>query len=326
MGSLEIFAELEPGVRERLMGRVRGAAVALPESDDPRVVEAAEILQKQCGVRVFGKPELREACQRSAVLQTMHETAARRGKSLKVELEARASDPLFAAGHAVSTGLCQAAVAGCATSTADVVRAVLATVGLKEGTQTLTSVFLMALLHPTPGGESLLVFGDAGVVPQPTSEQLVDIAQLSAQALSSWTGRRPVPAFLSFSTRGSAEHRDVEKVHRAAVLFQQRFPDRTAFGEVQFDAAVVPEVARRKLGSGAGEDAGRCNVLIFPDLDAGNICYKAVERLAKAAAWGPVVLGARLPFSDLSRGCSARDIAHVCCLSLAQSPSSSAAI
>lgn len=318
MDSSEVFAELEPEVRDRLMRRVRGAAVALPESDDPRVVEAARILRESCGVRVFGKAELLQAGPSAAVLQTMRETAERRGKPLKAELEARASDPLFAAGHAVSTGLCQAAVAGCVTSTADVVRAILATVGLEEGTRTLTSVFLMALSRPTPGGESLLVFGDAGVVPQPGSEQLVDIAQLSAQAFLCWTGRRPVPAFLSFSTAGSAEHTDVEKVRNAARLYRQRFPDRTAFGEVQFDAAVVPEVARRKLGSAAGEDAGCCNVLIFPDLDAGNICYKAVERLAGAAAWGPVVLGARLPFSDLSRGCSARDIVHVCCLSIGQ--------
>jgi phosphate acetyltransferase len=318
MASVPCFFGLEENVRESLMRSVHGAIVALPESDDPRVVEAAAILRDQCGVRVFGKEELLQLAPKQAVIQTMHETAARRGKVVKAELEGRATDPLFAAGHAVATGLCSAAVAGCATPTADVVRAILSTVGLAEGTRTLTSVFLMALSRPTPGGESLLVFGDAGVVPQPNPEQLADIGELSARAFVQWTGRRPVLGFLSFSTAGSAEHNDVAKVRAAVSQFGARDSGYRAFGEIQFDAAIVPEVAHRKLGQAGGNDAGRCNVLIFPDLDAGNICYKAVERLAGAQAWGPVVLGASRPFSDLSRGCSARDIVHVSCLALAQ--------
>jgi phosphate acetyltransferase len=185
-------------------------------------------------------------------------------------------------------------------------------VGLKKQCPLLTSCFLFRLANPTPGGEEVVVYADAGVIPQPSESQLSQIAHLSAEAFSAWVDREARVGFLSFSTHGSAEHPDVLKMRNASNIFANDYPEVPSEGEIQFDAAVAPKVALRKNPSSKLQ--GRTNVFIFPDLDAGNIAYKVTQRLAGAEAWGPLLLGSAKPFSDLSRGASALDIAHVALL------------
>ncbi len=223
-----------------------------------------------------------------------------------------AADPLRFAAGLVALGEADATVGGAAHTTADVMRAALWAVGPAEGIRTVSSCFYMI----TTSG--VLTFADCAVVQYPTAEQLAEIALAAARDRRRVVGDAPVVAFLSHSSRGSAEGESVERVRRAAALFRAAEPGIPADGELQADAALVPAVAGRKApGSPA---AGRANVLVFPDLDSGNIAYKLVERVGHARALGPVVQGLRRPCSDLSRGASADDIVLVCAVALLQAP------
>jgi phosphate acetyltransferase len=223
-----------------------------------------------------------------------------------------AADPLRFAAGLVALGEADATVGGAAHPTADVLRAALWAVGPAEGIRTVSSCFYMI----TPGG--VLSFADCAVVQYPTAEQLVEIALAAARDRRRVVGDEPVVAFLSHSTRGSAAGDSVERVRRAADLFRAAEPAIPADGELQVDAALVPAVAERKAPGSAA--AGRANVLVFPDLDSGNIAYKLVERVGQARAVGPIVQGLRRPCSDLSRGVSADDIVLVCAVALLQAP------
>lgn len=212
-----------------------------------------------------------------------------------------AKDPLMTAGWCVAIGKADGAVAGSIASTADVIRASLRTIGTAENTKLISSTFLMELTN-----ESVVTYADCGVVPYPDAEQLADIAIASGTTHKTLTGEDPRIAFLSFSTKGSANHERVDLVRNALEIAQQRNKDWKMDGELQFDSAFVPEIGHRKAPDSSV--AGNANVFIFPNLDAGNIAYKITERMGGATAIGPILQGLAKPYMDLSRGCSEDDI------------------
>lgn len=213
------------------------------------------------------------------------------------------ANPTYYAGLMLDAGELQVVVGGNVSSTANIIRSGILTVGVAPGISIVSSYFIMILPN------RLLCFADCAVNPDPTPEQLADIAITSAKNFSAVTGLNPFVAMLSFSTKGSAQHTLVDKVITATKIAREKAPDLLIDGEMQADAALVPEIGERKCkGSSV---AGKANVLIFPNLDSGNIGYKLVERLAGAKAVGPIVQGLAKPYCDLSRGCSVDDMINV---------------
>ena len=219
-------------------------------------------------------------------------------------LSKSARDSLFQAGTLLSNGNVDCAVGGAVATTSDVIRAALGTVGLAPGIKTVSGSFFMN--RTTADREETYCYADAGVVIDPTAEQLADIAVSSCATWQRIMGTEPVVAFLSFSTKGSAKHPDADKMVYAWELFRSRCPDVISDGELQFDAAFVESVGQRK--SPGSKVPGRANIFIFPDLGAGNIAYKITQRLGGFAAFGPILQGLAKPYSDLSRGATAEDI------------------
>ena len=226
---------------------------------------------------------------------------------------------IYFGGMMVRLGRVNGLVAGSIASTGDMLRAAFHTLGTQKGVKTASSCFIMDLKEPTASGDSVLAFGDCAVIPNPTSEQLVDIGLSTAQTYRDLTGNEPRVAFLSFSTKGSAAGDLVEKVQKAVELAKPRFAEAgiKMDGELQFDAAIVPSVGKQKNKDGAVQ--GDANVFIFPDLNAGDIGYKIAQRLGEADAIGPNLQGLAKAMNDLSRGCSAEDIVGTICVTLLQS-------
>ncbi len=299
--------------------------IVLPEGEEVRNVQAAVMIRDQglAKLTLLGDPaKVKEVADGADLTDieiidpansdkcalyaaTLYDLRKAKGMT-EEEAAAKVADPMYYGIMMVKLGDADGLVSGAIHSTGDMLRPALQVIKSKPGMKTVSSCFLMELPDKSFGDDGVMIFSDCGVIPDPDAEQLANIALGAADSARSLAGMEPRVAMLSFSTKGSAKHDDVTKVQEATRIAHEMAPELQLDGELQLDAALVEKVGQLKAPG--SKVAGHANVLVFPDLGAGNIGYKLVQRLAHAEAYGPILQGIAKPCNDLSRGCSAEDI------------------
>ena len=331
------------GLMNRLFPKAAAAnmTLVLPEGHDPRVMKAAKLIadKKMAKLVILATPEEAKKSMEGISFQgqdveildwtkapIFNELAKilyerRKAKGLtEADAAKMTANRLYFGNLMLNKGLVSGLVAGSIASTPDMLRSAFHCVGTAKGIKTASSCFLMDLARPTPAGDDTLIFADCGVNPNPDADMLVDIALATIQTHQKLIGTKPRLAFLCYSTKGSAKGDLVDKMATAAEKTKAKVAelgiDAIVDGELQADAALVPAVASSKAPGSPVE--GKANILVFPDLNCGNICYKMTQRLAGAEAYGPILQGVAKPVNDLSRGCSAEDILGVAAITACQ--------
>ena len=307
--------------------------IVLPEGADPRTLEAAQriladgianliILGDRAAIEASGRNlqgaqivDVATYEKKAELAEQLAEIRKAKGMTLE-EARAKVEDVLYLGVMIVKAGLADGMVAGACHSTGDVLRPSLQILKTAPGAKLVSSFFVMCVPDCAFGAKGTFLFSDCGLEVQPDAERLANIAVSSARSFASLVGQEPIVAMLSHSSFGSAKNDDAAKVVEATRLAKELAPELALDGELQLDAAIVPEIGASKAPGSAV--AGHANVLVFPDLDAGNIGYKLVQRLAKAEAYGPITQGIAAPVNDLSRGCNADDIYGVVSITCVQ--------
>ena len=293
---------------EKIRSRARAKlkTIVLPEYNDPRVVEAARIIEKEGIAKVLLLTKERiDPKEKERYIEEFYEMHKAKDLGLETVRELF-NDTLYYSAMMASEGKVDGIVAGASHTTPNMARAAIRCLGVDERITIISSCFIMVVPDCNYGAGGTFVFADCGIIPDPNSRQLACIALSAAEFAAKVLDLTPRVALLSYSTKGSAKGKSIEKISEALGLLKEMSPDLLVDGEMQVDAAIVPEVAKIKYPE--SPIGGNANVLIFPNLEAGNIGYKLVQRLARARAVGPLLLGLKKPASDLSRGCSVEDV------------------
>ncbi len=310
--------------------------IVLPESMDRRTIEAADTILREgiADIIIIGTPEeinknsegldINDATiinpntseLTDELVNKLYELRKEKGMTLEEARRLLLEDYMYYACMLVKTGRADGAVSGACHSTSNTLRPALQIIKTKPGVALVSAFFLMVVPNCEYGANGTFIFADSGLEQNPNPEKLAAIAASSADSFKLLVQEEPIVAMLSHSTMGSASHADVDKVVEGVKIAKEKYPSYKIDGELQLDAAIVPEVAKSKAPESTV--AGHANVLVFPDLDAGNIGYKLVQRLAKAEAYGPITQGIASPVNDLSRGCSSNDIVGVVAITAVQ--------
>ena len=323
-------------IKERAKNNIK--KIILPESMDKRVLKAASICKKEkiAEIIIIGKEdEISSLAQEENInlegitiinpftneltdelVNDFYELRKAKGMTPEVARETLLGDYMYYSCMLVYKGLADGIVSGACHSTANTLRPALQIIKTAPDAKLVSSFFLMIVPNCEYGYNGTFVFSDSGLEQNPDSEKLAAIAASASASFEQLTNEKAITAMLSHSTMGSASHADVDKVVEAVKIAKEQYPQYNIDGELQLDAAIVPEVAASKAPN--SKVAGKANVLVFPDLDAGNIGYKLVQRLAKAEAYGPITQGIKRPVNDLSRGCSTEDIVGVVAITSVQ--------
>lgn len=323
-------------IKKRAKENIR--TIVLPETEDLRTIKAAALVKEEGfahiilvgdeikinemanennldieGIKIIN-PSNSELT--NILIEKFYELRKEKGMTLENAREIITNNYIYFGDMLVKLDYADGLVAGAVNSSADVLRAALQILKTSKDSKIVSSFFLMDVPNCEYGANGVFLYSDCGMVQNPTSEELVEIAASSSKSFKKLVNVDPVIAMLSHSTMGSSKHPDVDKVTKAVELANKLYPELVLDGDLQADAAIVPSVAKSKAPN--SNVAGNANVLIFPDLDAGNIAYKLTERLAKAKAYGPVTQGIAKPVNDLSRGCNEHDIVGVVAITCVQ--------